>query len=288
MRIFLSFLYSLILIFSACNREAPVAPEGMVYIEGGKATIGSDTGFPNESPEFTMKIESFFMDVNPVTIADFREFVIETGHVTSAEEFGNSTIYDFDSLKWELVDGATWEYPLGSGSEKAADNHPVTHVSWFDANAYAEWAGKRLPTEFEWEYAARKGIPKDQRYTWGNDLKDQNGYNANVWQGTFPGVNKGLDGFFLTSPVGQFGANINGLTDMGGNVWEWCSNVYAPYENSPEKFRILEENKSLRGGSFMCDSSFCHGYIVSHRNYTTSESSLFHTGFRCVKDISTD
>jgi sulfatase modifying factor 1 len=288
MRILLSFLYFIILILSACNREAPVAPDGMVYIEGGKATIGSDTGFPNERPEFTMKIESFFMDKNPVTVADFREFVKETGHITSAEEFGNSTVYDFDNRTWMLLDGATWEYPLGPGSGKAADDHPVTHVSWFDANAYAAWAGKRLPTEFEWEYAARKGIPKDQRYTWGNDLKDKSGYHANVWQGTFPGVNQGLDGFILTSPVGQFGANINGLTDMGGNVWEWCGNIYVPYENSPEKFRVLEENKPLRGGSFMCDSSFCHGYIVSHRNYTTSESSLFHTGFRCVQEITTD
>ncbi len=261
-------------------------PEGMAYIEGGMATIGSDDGPPNERPEFRFRIHSFYMDVHPVTVAEFRVFVEKTGYKTYAEKFGNSEVYNFDEMRWELVDSANWQFPLGPGQPEASDDTPVTHVSWYDAKAYASWAGKRLPTEFEWEYASRRGNPTDQRYTWGNELVDKAGYHANVWEGTFPGKNLGLDGFILTSPVGYFGKNKSGLTDMGGNVWEWCRDTYAAYQHSPAVIPVNEENKVLRGGSFMCDSSFCHGYLVTHRNFTTAESSFFHTGFRCVKDVS--
>ncbi len=276
------------LLLSSCHRKPgtdPRAPEGMVYIEGGRATIGSDNGPPNERPSFTVRIHSFFMDEHPVTVADFRKFVEATGYKTYAEKFGNSEIYNFEANRWELVDGADWRHPLGPDQPAAKDDHPVTHVSWYDANAYAKWAGKRLPTEFEWEYADRRGIPVTQRYTWGNYLADKDGYHANVWEGTFPGTNLGLDGFLLTSPVGYFGKNKSGLADMGGNVWEWCKDTYAAYQDSPADIQVDPENKVLRGGSFMCDSSYCHGYLVSHRNFTTAESSFFHTGFRCVKDL---
>ena len=278
-----------LLVFSSCKNEShkefPHVPEGMVLIEGGTTTIGNNSGELHEQPEFRVKLHSYFMDISPVTVAEFRKFMEETGYVTYAEKFGNSAIYNFEKNKWELIDGANWEYPLGPSGEKAPDEHPVTHVSWHDANAYAKWAGKRLPTEFEWEYAARKGIPADWRYSWGKELKDSLGYRANVWQGEFPGQNKQLDGYLLTSPVGWFGTNLSGLTDMGGNVWEWCKDAYAPYPSSPASFPVVEENKILRGGSFMCDSTFCHGYRLTHRNSTSSESSFFHTGFRCVKDI---
>jgi formylglycine-generating enzyme len=124
----------------------------------------------------------------------------------------------------------------------------------------------------------------NQRYSWGNDLADESGFYANVWQGHFPEINLGTDGFLFTSPVGYYGENSLGLTDMGGNVWEWCYNTYEPYKGSPIMFPVEETNKAVRGGSFMCDSASCHGYRVSHRNFTSSETSLFHTGFRCVAD----
>jgi len=263
----------------------PEAPGGMAYIQGGMANIGSDNGPLNERPAFTFRIHSYFMDIHPVTVAEFRKFVEATGYKTYAENFGNSEVYNYDAHKWELIDGANWRQPLGPGQPPAVDDHPVTHVSWYDANAYAKWAGKRLPTEFEWEYAARRGIPVNQRYTWGNQLKDKDGYHANVWEGKFPGKNLGLDGFIMTSPVGYFGKNKSGLEDIGGNVWEWCKDTYAAYQDSPDRIPVNEEVKVLRGGSFMCDSTFCHGYLVSHRNSTTAESSFFHTGFRCVKDV---
>ena len=275
-------------ILASCQQKsekAPPAPEGMVLIQGGMANIGSDNGPLNERPAFRYRIHSFYMDIHPVTVAEFRKFVEATGYKTYAENFGNSEVYNFDQNRWELVDGANWRYPLGPGHPAAKDDHPVTHVSWYDANAYAKWAGERLPTEFEWEYADRRGNPVNQRYTWGNYLADKDGYHANVWEGKFPGKNLGLDGFLLTSPVGYFGKNKSGLTDMGGNVWEWCEDTYAGYQNSPANIPVSEENKVLRGGSFMCDSTFCHGYLVTHRNFTTAESSFFHTGFRCVKDI---
>jgi sulfatase modifying factor 1 len=279
-------LIGLVIALSNCTRlKSPEAPEGMVFIKGGMATIGSNEGLPPERPEFKIRIHSYFIDVSPVTVAQFRDFVNATGYKTYAENFGNSAVYDLDSLHWELRDGAWWNYPLEPEGPEAIDNHPVTHVSWYDANEYAKWAGKRLPTEFEWEYAARKDIPKDWRYTWGQELKDSQGFRANVWQGQFPQKNLGLDGYLLTSPVGAFGTNASGLTDIGGNVWEWCKDTYAPYPGSNLNLEILEENKVQRGGSFMCDSTFCHGYIVYHRNFTSAESSFFHTGFRCVKDL---
>jgi sulfatase modifying factor 1 len=279
------FSLALIMFISCRQSQPPQPPPGMVFIEGGRATIGSDNGLLNEQPEHYVKIKSFFMDISPVTVFVFREFVEATGYITEAEKFGNSAIYNFETNFWELIDSVNWEFPMGKEAGKAPENHPVTHVSWNDANAYASWAGKRLPTENEWEYAARKDIPVSWRYTWGNNLSDSAGFHANVWQGTFPGTNYGLDGYYLTSPVGAFGKNVSGLTDVGGNVWEWCHDVYAPYKNSPAKFEVLDENKVLRGGSFMCDSSYCHGYIVYHRNFTSAESSFFHTGFRCAKDI---
>lgn len=272
-----------IFLLSCKTGKEPATPEGMVYIKGGMVTIGSDTGPENEQPQFRIRLSDYFMDISPVTVAQFREFVEATAYVTYAENFGNSAVYNFDSLRWELLDSANWKFPLGPAGPPAVDDHPVTHVSWFDANEYAKWAGKRLPTEFEWENAARRGNPVEWAYTWGPDLKDGSGYHANVWQGLFPEKNLGLDGFMFTSPVGAFGTNASGLTDMGGNVWEWCKDTYAPYPKSTARIRVIDENKILRGGSFMCDTLFCHGYTVTHRNYTSSESSFFHTGFRCAK-----
>lgn len=275
----------LVLFLFSCQDRDPNPPEGMVFIKGGWGTFGSNSGLPNERPEFRGKVKSFYMDISPVTVSEFRRFIESTGYITYAEKFGNSAVFNFKTGTWELLDGASWEFPLGPEEKKAFNDHPVTQVNWFDACEYAKWSGKRLPTEREWEFAARLGIPKEWRYTWGEQLEDRDGFHANVWQGSFPEKNQGIDGYLLTSPAGAFGKNSQGLTDMGGNVWEWCFDTYRPYKNSPVDFPLIEENKILRGGSFMCDSGYCHGYRVSHRNFTTSETSLFHTGFRCVKDL---
>ena len=285
-RILLRYIVLLSIIFPGIScSENPQPPDGMVFIKGGKAVIGTERGLPIESPEFRTKIKSFYLDVSPVTVAQFRKFIESSVYKTDADKFGDAGVYDFDTLKWKLLPGANWEYPFGPDANIAQDDHPVTQVSWRDANAYAEWAGKRLPTEYEWEYAARKGIPLNQKYSWGNELADEKGFYANVWQGNFPEYNSGSDGFLFTSPVGYFGKNQSGVTDMGGNVWEWCYDTYKPYKGSTVSFQIDEENKVVRGGSFMCDSMYCHGYRVTHRNSNSAETSLFHTGFRCAANL---
>ncbi|MDN5204791.1 formylglycine-generating enzyme family protein [Fulvivirgaceae bacterium BMA10] len=275
------------LLTSACNQTPPPeAPEGMVYFEGGRIKIGSEEGLPNEMPVFTTKVNSFFIDKHPVTVAEFRVFVEETGYKTQAENFGNSALFNEEILQYELIDSVTWEYPLGPNKPKAQDDHPVTHVSWNDANAYAKWKGKRLPTEVEWEFAAKNGKNTEDKYSWGNSYADEDGkLKANAWQGGFPYTNLVEDGYKYTSPVGAFGITVCGLTDMGGNVWEWCSDTYKLYEGNPTYFVEDPETKVIRGGSFMCDSLVCHGYRVSARQYTTAETSNFHMGFRCAEDV---
>lgn len=216
----------------------------------------------------------FQMDVSPVTVAGFREFVRATTYVTEAEKFGDGGVFDFTTGEWRLIKGAYWEYPFGPGTEKAADDHPVTQVSWNDAQAYCKWAGKRLPTSEEFLLAEKNGREKySPMYTWGDDFLENGTYKANFWQGTFPVNNTGEDGFLTTSPVGYFGKNALGLTDMGGNVWQWC--------NDDSQGRPGEKNQ--RGGSFLCDPMVCHGFRVGGVASSTPETSLVHLGFRCVK-----
>jgi len=286
----IKFIISLVLInvllLSSCTKKHPLAPEGMVYFKGGKILIGSNKGLNNEYPPFETKVQPFFLDIHPVTVAEFREFVQSTGYVTEAEKFGDAGTFNFQLARWELIPGANWEFPGGSGYPPAIDDHPVTQVSWNDALTYAKWAGKRLPSEFEWEFAAKDGNPSSSKYSWGNKLYQEGKFKANVWQGSFPNHNDTLDGFPLTSPVGYFGTNANGLEDMGGNVWEWCKETYHLYKGNNSFFDHDVKNKVLRGGSFMCDSNVCHGYRVSARTFCSSETALFHTGFRCAKDAS--
>lgn len=273
------------LLLAACW-SAPAPPEGMVYFEGGEIVIGSEEGLPNEMPVFKTEVSPFFIDIHPVTVAQFREFTEATGYVTDAEKFGNSALFNFKELKYELLDSVSWRFPLGPQHPPAPGDHPVTHVSWNDATAYATWAGKRLPHEFEWEFAARNGRNTGDRYSWGDQLSSSKGlFSANVWEGTFPYMNTGADGYLLTSPVGAFGITSCGLSDMGGNVWEWCSNVYELYEGNPLHLTKDEAVKVIRGGSFMCDSLVCHGYRVSARQFTSRETSNFHLGFRCVMGV---
>lgn len=266
--------------------EGIEVPSGMVFVPGGWTTIGAADGTPDERPEFEARVEPFFMDVHPVTVAQFRAFVDATGHVTEAERFGNAGVLDPERMEWRLVDGATWRQPRGPGTALAPDDHPVTQVSWTDASAYAAWAGKRLPTEIEWEHAARGAENRRSRYAWGDALVERGAHRANTWQGPFPLRNTGEDGHLFTSPVGTFGATPLGLTDIGGNVWEWTADWFRPYTERDRPFTPAATSERVqRGGSFLCHESYCHGYRVSARSHSTPETSLFHVGFRLVQDL---
>jgi len=239
---------------------------------------------PEERPVFTATVEPFFMDVYPVTVAGFRAFVEATRHQTDAERIGDAGVYDIRTGEWRLVRSANWRYPLGPGGSPAPDDHPVTQVSWYDASAYAAWAGKRLPTEVEWEHAARSGGDSRTAYAWGPSLVSHGVHRANTWQGTFPNGNTLEDGHLFTSPVGAFGATALGLTDMGGNVWQWTADWFGPYDARDKPAPAQPGEKVQRGGSFLCHEDVCHGFRVSARSHSTPDTALFHVGFRCVMD----
>ena len=262
-------------------------PDGMVFVPGGRTDIGAEDGLTHELPVFEAKVEPFLLDTHPVTVGQFREFVLATGYQTQAEGFGNSGVLLEKMGQWTLLDGANWEFPEGPNGDPASDDHPVTQVSWNDAVAYSKWAGKRLPTEIEWEHAARGAINSRQQYAWGDSLETGESYFANTWNGHFPTSNTQADGFRLTAPVGLFAKSPLGLTDMGGNVWEWTADWYRPYSERNSNFRPTPQSeRAQRGGSFLCHESYCHGYRVSARSHSTPETSLYHLGFRCAKDIS--
>lgn len=258
-------------------------PAGMVFVPGGKTRIGSNAGQPNERPMFWATVDPFYLDRHPVTTASFRAFVEATGYSTQAEQFGDAAVLDAEQRRWRLVKGATWHHPLGPDRPAASPDHPVTQVSWNDAKAYCTWKGGRLPTEIEWEHAARDGRNDRERYSWGTALASRDTYHANTWNGQFPVRNTGADGYQYTSPVGAFGETPLGLTDMGGNVWEWTASGYQPYPNPSAAGQVQE--RTQRGGSFLCHDSYCHGYRVSARSHSTPETSLFHVGFRCAQDL---
>lgn len=259
----------------------PIA--GMVYFAGGKIEIGTDKGELNEQPRFETEMQPFYIDEHPVTVAQFREFVHATTYQTEAEKFGDAGVFNVEAQKWELTKGANWQFPEGANKPKAPDDHPVTQVSWNDANEYAKWAGKRLPTEMEWEYAAKCGENTENRYAWGNQLVEKEQFKANVFQGGFPNRDLGLDGFKGTNPIGKFGKSKCGMSDVGGNVWEWTVNTYKMYPQNPLPFQVDENIKVVRGGSFLCDSLVCHGYRMTARQFCSRETGLQHQGFRCAK-----
>jgi sulfatase modifying factor 1 len=275
---------------------APVAvpdgvevPEGMAYVPGGVTHVGAEDGLPTEQPVWAATIAPFFLDEHPVTVAAFTAFVESTGHTTEAERFGDAAVMDMTTGQWALVPGADWRHPLGPAGPAALPDHPVTQVSWNDAAAYAAWAGKRLPTEVEWEHAARGARDLRRPYAWGDSLvtHDHEGvhHHANTWNGTFPVQNTAADGFLTTSPVGAFGETDLGLTDMGGNVWEWTDSWFRPYAERDRPFTPTPTSERVqRGGSFLCHVSYCHGYRVSARSHATPESALFNVGFRCARD----
>ncbi len=254
----------------------------MIYFEGGPFLMGSENGLSNEHPVHEVKINPYFIDKTPVTVAQFRQFIKATGFKTEAEKFGDSGVFNLETQSWELLPGATWEKPFGPAGPDAEDNHPVTHVSWNDAVAFANWAGKRLPTEAEWEYAARSGKNSGEKFSWGNEVSVNGKYFANTWQGPITSTDA-ADGYLFTSPVGAFGENEAGLTDMGGNVWQWCADNYKPYPGNPEQVREDPNVKVIRGGSFFFDQNGENSFTVSGRAMNSHETSLFNTGFRCAK-----
>lgn len=269
------------------NNETPtqvVAPESeMIYFDGGTFLMGSENGLPNEKPVHEVTVDPFYIDKSPVTVEQFRHFVDVTGYKTEAEKFGDSGVFHFESQQWQLLPGATWEEPFGPDGPDAEDNHPVTHVSWNDAVAYASWAGKRLPTEAEWEYAARSGKNIGEKFSWGNEVSVEENYFANTWQGSLDAPET-KDGYLFTSPVGVFGENEAGMTDMGGNVWQWCANNYKPYPGNTEPVREDPNVKVIRSGSFFYDANGKESFSVSGRSMNSHETSLFNTGFRCAKN----
>lgn len=262
---------------------------GMVLIKGGAFQMGSDRGMPYEAPVHEVAVNSFYMDANEVTVADFAKFVKATKYMTEAEKFGSSGVFDTDAKQWAMKPNVSWQHPEGENST-AAPNEPVCQISWNDAVAYAKWAGKRLPTEAEWEYAARGGL-KNKEYAWGDELKPNGVIMANYWQGEFPVANTNEDGFQKRAPVKSFKPNNYGLYDMAGNVWEWTADWYADdyYERSPKQNPAgaeTGEERVMRGGSWMCAGNFCTNYRVAGRSHSTPETGLNNVGFRLVRDAS--
>ena len=276
-----------------------------VDIPAGTFTMGDSSGDRNpgdgETPLHRVTIDAFSIDATSVTNDDFARFVEATGYATEAETFGFSAVFhlavqasDDDIMGpaagtpwWYGVRGADWAHPGGRDSSvDGLGDHPAVHVSWNDAVAYCTWAGRRLPTEAEWEYAARGGI-EGAKYPWGDAEIDDGGWRANIWQGRFPTTNTRDDGWLTTAPVRSFEPNGYGLWQPVGNVWEWCSDWFDPryYANSaaanppgPERGAA----RVLRGGSYLCHISYCNRYRNSARSQNTPDSSMGNAGFRTV------
>lgn len=300
----------------------------MIRIPGGTFRMGSNKHYPEEAPVHRVTVDAFWIDRTPVTNREFRKFVDETGHVTFAEippdpkdypgalphmlKAGslvfsppNRPVDTRDwSQWWSFKFGADWKQPTGPGSSiNGLDDHPVVHVAYRDAEAYAKWAGKELPTEAEFEFAARGGLDGAE-YAWGDDLTPGGKYMANTWQGEFPHENVALDGYERTSPVTAFPPNGYGVYDMIGNVWEWTSDWYSakhkadaqkaccipknprggPEEASydPRLPKIRIPRKVLKGGSYLCAPSYCRRYRPAARHAEPIDTSTNHVGFRCV------
>ena len=278
---------------TACLKTPAPAPslppekDGMVLLTGGAFQMGQRDGMTYETPVHTVTVKPFWMDAREVTVANFARFVAAAGYRTDAEKFGWSGVFNRTSGAWERSDGADWQHPDGPNSQAAPDE-PVCQISWRDAAAYAKWAGKRLPTEAEWEYAARGGLT-GKKYAWGDELRPDGKPVANWWQGRFPEQDTGEDGFRQRAPVGRFAPNGYGLYDVAGNVWEWCADWYADdyYQNSPQENPPGAANgaeRVIRGGSWMCAENFCTNYRVAARSHATPDSGLNNLGFRCVRD----
>ena len=272
-------------------------PGGAAYVGTGRPVIPVDS----ESPLRRKRVRPFRMDAQAVTNARFHAFATETGYQTDAERLGNSFVFErflppdtppsravAAATWWRVIEGADWRRTTGPGSNDSLQpDHPVVHVTWNDANAFAKWAGGRLPTEAEWEHAARGG-KRDVLFPWGNrEPNDSDYFPCNIWQGRFPEVDLGLDGFVGTAPARSFEPNGYGLFNMVGNVWEWTSQ---PFAVRSLKRKAMEAHKGkggyklVKGGSFLCHASYCYRYRIAARSGTTPDSSTSHQGFRLVYD----
>ncbi len=315
------------------NASGDTTHEGMVFVPGGTFSMGGDNNqaSPDEYPKHNVMLSPFYMDATEVTNAQFEAFVDAAGYVTTAERKP-----DWEELKksvppgtpkppdemlqaaslvfrptsgpvdlnnygewWSWTKGADWRHPEGLQSNiNGKENFPVVHVSWDDAMAYCKWAGKRLPTEAEWEFA--RGGLINNIYPWGNEHVNAGKAKANSWEGKFPYLNERKDGFITMAPSKTFAPNGYGLYDMAGNVWEWCADWYdnSYYKSLDGKTSTNPQGPSksydpddpgvqkrcLRGGSFLCNDSYCSGYRVARRMKSTPDTGLEHTGFRCVRD----
>jgi sulfatase modifying factor 1 len=257
----------------------------LVLIPGGRVQIGDNTAPPDERPAFNYQSKPLLMDRTPVTVRQFRSFVAETRYMTDAERLRSGGVLDKTSGGWAAVRGADWRRPHGPSGPRAIDTHPVTQVSWNDAQTFCKAYGARLPTEEEWERAARLGqTPDGHVFKAGDPIHRGDHFYANVWQGLFPLEDTGADGYTTTSPVGAFGAAPSGLTDMAGNVWEWTTSWYAPYGQPNGAPAGGGGERVQRGGSFLCDPTFCQGFRATARGHSTPDTALEHIGFRCVVD----
>jgi formylglycine-generating enzyme len=281
------------LLLPGCGPRAdapPAPPEGMALIPGGTFVMGADDSpFRYERPAHPVTLRPFYLDAFEVTNRQFAAFVKDTGYVTAAEKWGWSGVFDPKSGEWSAVDGAQWRHPEGPGSSiDGKDDYPVVQVCWDDAQAYCRWAGKRLPTEAEWELAARGGL-EGKQYAWGDELRPGGKLLANYWQGPFPSKDRAEDGYAGIAPVGRFPANGYGLHDMAGNVWEWVEDRFSDtyYARSPKndpRGPGSGGERVIRGGSFLCAENFCTGYRAAARNKNTPDSATNHMGFRCAQD----
>jgi sulfatase modifying factor 1 len=318
---------------TSAKQPSALATKGMVLLKGGTFLMGAadKQGRPDEYPQHSVTVPAFWMDATEVTNAQFAEFVKATGYVTTAEKAPDwealklqlppGTAKPADSLLvaaslvfvptkravpldnmgqwWHWQKSANWRHPHGPSSTlQGRENYPVVHVSWDDAMAYAKWAGKRLPTEAEWEFAARGGLT-GQPFTWGSEAIDHGQPKANTWQGEFPVHDTGWDHFAGLAPVKSFAANGYGLYDLAGNVWEWCADWYRPdyYQQqinssaqapagpsaSYDPDEPTTAKRVVRGGSFLCNASYCASYRVSARMKSSPDTGLENTGFRCVR-----
>lgn len=278
---------------------------GLVRLDGGPSVIGTRRvliAADGEGPPRRIRLRPFRIARSAVTMAEFAAFVRATGYVTDAERFGWSFVFfqfvageegggvSAEAPWWRAVKGACWRHPHGpSAAEDPPGNHPVTHISWNDANAYAVWAGGRLPSEAEWEYAARGGL-EEATFPWGEAEPDDDAViKCNIWQGVFPHTNTLRDGYLATAPVDAFEPNGFGLYNMSGNVWEWCSDrfrVRSLSRRAAERNRRAqaEGERVLKGGSYLCHRSYCYRYRIAARTGRSPDSSAGHTGFRIAQD----
>jgi formylglycine-generating enzyme len=314
-----------------------ISPPGMVWIPAGEFTMGTDdtNSFANERPAHRVKVDGFWMEEHDVTNDEFRKFAEATGYVTTAERkpdwnelkkqlppgtskpddnllvpgslvfTGTTNAVDLNDYSqwWRWVPGANWRHPDGPNSDlKGKGSYPVVQISWDDAVAYARWAAKRLPTEAEWEYAARGGL-KNKRYVWGDEFRPHGKYMANIWTGRFPCLDTKEDGFAGLAPVKSFPPNGYGLYDMAGNAWQWCADWYRADANAenvavcclnpsgPQKSFDPDEpfaaKRVIKGGSYLCNASYCESYRPSARRGETPDTSTSHISFRCVRSVKT-